>query len=146
MMEERVAGILEWRLAPRTLNACLCAFIARWDEYVRSAIERHESSAETSSASGSDELTSPVLLSGKLILRRLDEGSYWRYRGIMAIADLMLLDAEIYAYEFERLSLAILAVNLVICLGTVQNISLESFEEALGQNSFKGILDRFLEA
>ena len=46
----------------------------------------------------------------------------------------------------ERLALAILSVNLVICVGAVRSVSLSTFEQGLGQSGFRRVLDEFFEA
>ena len=69
---------------------------------MRRAPNAHENNEETRCATPLRVPKEPTdskmleLLTGKLILRRLDAKSYWRYRGIMAIADLVMLDAHVY--------------------------------------------------
>ena len=85
--------MLSWKLSPETLHSRACQVVKEWDQAVSSGWEDHWK-ARTANLKDAEGKKAASLAKSQPLIRQFTAKSYWRFRGIMGILDLMMLDVE----------------------------------------------------
>ena len=100
--EKKICGTLGWKLIPMTISSWLNWYTCQWDLFVHSI----------------DEIKDKLLLltddDNILFFKRQNEISYYNYRRIYQIIDLIVLDYHSYKYEIRYLIAASFLISICI--------------------------------
>ena len=102
LMEKKIVNILNWKIIPITINIWLSWYICQWDLFIETI----------------DNIKNEILVffseENFLFFKKTDDNSYFNYRKITQIIDLIKLDENHFFYN-ERYLIAA-SIFLVLCL------------------------------
>ena len=128
-IEKKICGTLGWRLIPMTLSSWLNWYTCQWDLFVYSI----------------DDIKNKLLLltddENILYFKRYNEVSYYNYRRLYQIIDLIVLDYHSYKYEIRYLIAASFLVSICLHYNLEYDINRKIFKKKRNtlnsKNSYK---------
>ena len=114
-IEKKICGTLGWKLIPMTISSWLNWYTCQWDLFVHSI----------------DDIKSKLLLLSDddniLFFKRQNEASYYNYRRIYQLIDLIVLDYHSYKYEIRYL----IAASFLIAICIHYNLEYDLYRKYL---------------